>query len=60
MAKSTMIKLKCEALGEREFEISVAETILNMRKNGGWILADNNFELKDGIIVRRNKKESKG
>lgn len=55
MGKTTYVTLECEALGERQFEISQAETLLNMKPNGGWKLNDKQFEFKDGIICRRNK-----
>jgi hypothetical protein len=47
-------------LGSRDFEISHAERLLNMPNNGGWQLPkDSEYELKDGIISRRNKKGSR-
>lgn len=55
MAKTTFVTLKCEALGKREFEISQAERLLNMKPNGGWELADDKYVIKDGSIDRRNK-----
>lgn len=55
MGKTTYVTLRCEALGERQFEISQAERLLNMKPNGGWVLFDKQFEFKDGIICRRNK-----
>lgn len=61
MAKNTLVTLACEALGERNFEISHAERLLSIKNNGGWYLNDKNFELKeDGTIVRRSKKEDNG
>lgn len=60
MGKTTFVLLQCKALGNREFEISHAERLLNMANNGGWELADKNYELKDGIIVRRNTKKGIG
>lgn len=60
MGKTTTILLRCKALGDREFEISHAERLLNMPKNGGWELADKNYELKDGNLVRRNTNKGKG
>lgn len=56
-AKTTTVALKCDALDVkgREFEITHAERLLTMKPNGGWELADDNYELKDGNIVRRNK-----
>jgi len=58
-AKTTNVALKCEALGVREFEITHAERLLAMNPNGGWQLAEDNYELKDGNIVRRNKGTAK-
>lgn len=60
MGKTTTILLRCKALGDREFEISHAERLLNMANNGGWELADKNYELKDGNLVRRNTNKGKG
>lgn len=60
MAKQTSVFLRCEALGEREFEITHAETLLRMKPNGGWELSDANFEFKNGTIVRRNQEKSNG
>lgn len=57
-AKTTFVTLECEALGKREFEISQAERLLNMKPNGGWVLADSKFEFKNGTINRRNKGEA--
>lgn len=60
MGKTTTVILRCKALGNREFEISHAERLLSMAKNGGWELADKEYEYKDGIIVRRNSKKNIG
>lgn len=60
MAKTTLVALECKALGVREFEISHAERILNMKPNGGWELADKNFNFKNGIIERNTKKTNDG
>lgn len=61
MAKTTMIRLDCPSLGGgREFEVSHAERLLNMPNNGGWQLPkDSEYELKDGVITKRNKKGGK-
>jgi hypothetical protein len=60
MAKTTIVRLTCTSLGSRDFEISHAERLLNMPNNGGWQLPkDSEYELKDGIISRRNKKGSR-
>lgn len=61
MAKTTKVKLVCPSLGEREFEVSHAERLLAMPKNGGWQLPkDSSFVFENGSISRRNKKESNG
>lgn len=60
MAKTTMVRLTCPSLGEREFEVSHAERLLSMQNNGGWQLAGNEYEYKDGSINRRVKEKSKG
>ena len=57
-AKSTRVALECEALGVREFEISQAETLLNMKPNGGWRLVDDNYTFTNGTIERANKGKS--
>lgn len=56
-----MITLNCQSLGDRRFEVSHAERLLAMPKNGGWHLPENSpYEFKNGSIARRNKKESNG
>lgn len=61
MAKVTIVELECPKLGKREFEITHAERLLAMPKNGGWALPkESDYELKDGVIIRRNKKGVKG
>jgi hypothetical protein len=61
MAKTTMVRLTCASLGSREFEISHAERLLRMPKNGGWQLPkDSEYEYRDGNINRRAKKGGKG
>lgn len=57
-AKTTIVTLQCEALGKRDFEISHAERLLNMKPNGGWQLADNKFKFENGTINRRGKGEA--
>jgi hypothetical protein len=61
MATATMVTLKCDAIGcaKRQFELTHAERLLSMRKNGGWELADDNYTW-DGNILRRNKGKDKG
>ena len=60
-SKTTMITLNCQSLGDRQFEVSHAERLLAMPKNGGWHLPENSpYEFKNGSISRRNKKESNG
>ena len=60
-AKVTMVTLKHQVLGDREFEISHAERLLAMANNGGWELPSGKYELKDGsIIVRKAKKGTDG
>ena len=59
-AKTTIVKLSCASINcdKKEFEVSHAERLLNMANNGGWFLDDEDFELKDGNILRRNKKKA--
>lgn len=59
-AKETTITLKCDALGiSKAFAFEHAERLLSMRDNGGWYLADDNFEIaEDGKI--RHKKNTRG
>lgn len=64
-AKTTMVVLTCQSLGEREFEITHAERLLGMPNNGGWVLpTDSEYEYKDGSISRKStkgtKREAKG
>lgn len=59
MAKTTKVTLTCQSLGEREFEVSHAERLLAMPKNGGWHLPeDSQYVLENGSITRRHKKDS--
>ena len=58
-AKQTMITLNCPSLGDRQFEVSHAERILQM-PNSGWELPeDSEFELKDGSITPRDTGKGK-
>ena len=61
--EATTVKLKCDDLGEKEFEFSHAQRILDIqtqkKRKNGWELSDNKFELKDGIIKLRNTKPPK-
>lgn len=62
MGKTTFVRLVVPDKGmECKVEISHAERLLGLKKNGGWVLpSDSEFEWKDGTINRRSKKESKG
>lgn len=59
-AKTTIVRLSCEAIGvkQREFEISHAERLMNIPKNGGWVIDDEDYELDNGNIVRRHKEKA--
>lgn len=60
MADTTKVKLA--AGGEvREFTIEHAEGLLtmNLRGGSGWTLADDGFEMVDGRLTRKAKKETK-
>jgi hypothetical protein len=58
-AKQTKVALRADSLGvTREFEITHAERLLTMQNNGGWYLATEDYELKDGNIVRRTTEEN--
>lgn len=58
-AKTTNVKLSCDAIGvkQREFEVSHAERLMTIPCNGGWYIDDEDFELNNGNIIRRPKKE---
>ena len=60
MADKNMVKL---AAGDevREFTIEHAEGLLNMNLRGGtgWHLADDGYEMVDGRLTRKAKKETK-
>ena len=60
MAKVTKVTLATVSEGAtREFDIDHAERILRMPRSG-WVLPDDSqFEYKDGIISRRDKKKGK-
>ena len=59
--KVTMITLNCPALGDRQFEVSHAERLLAMPKNGGWQLPnESQYVYENGSISRRNKKGNAG
>lgn len=61
MGKTTTLILECPSIGRHEFEIDHAERLLNMPNNGGWVLPkESEYELKDGAIIRRNKKGTQG
>lgn len=56
MAKSTTVKLLRQHDGkEFEFEVGHAEGILAMRDSGWELPKDSEYELKDGLLNRRNK-----
>lgn len=61
-AKTTTVKLSCEQINckKREFEVTHAERILALQQNGGWYLDDEDYELKDGYIIRRHKEKVDG
>ena len=60
MADNNMVKL---AAGDdvREFTIEHAEGLLNstLRGGSGWYLADDGYEMVDGRLTRKAKKETK-
>ena len=60
-AKSTTVTLIANGV-TREFEISHAERLLQMPRNGGWELPENsNYEFLDNGLRRRgNKKTDSG
>lgn len=60
MADTTKVKLA--AGGEvREFTIEHAEGLLtmNLRGGSGWTLADDGYEMVNGRLTRKAKKETK-
>lgn len=57
----TIVKLKHKDQ-EQEFLIEHANALLNYEKQLGlqnWTLDDKNFELKDGLIKRKNNRANK-
>lgn len=60
-AKTTTVTLVANGV-TREFEISHAERLLRMPRNGGWKLPENsNYEFLDNGLRRRgNKKKDIG
>ena len=44
----------------KEFDFATAERILNRPNNGGWKLADKDFEFKNGVLTKRNTEKDKG
>ena len=60
MADTSMVKLASGDL-VREFAIEHAEGLLNMNLRGGtgWHLADDGYEMVDGRLTRKAKKETK-
>lgn len=62
--KTTKVLLECKSLNTtREFEVTHAERLLMMQKNGGWKLPKNSkfeFSKGNGIRYKRNKKADNG
>lgn len=60
MADNNMVKL---ASGENVIEVSIerAEDLItmNIRGGSGWTLADDGYEMVDGRLTRKAKKETK-
>ena len=60
MADNTKVKLTS---GENVIEVSVerAEDLItmNLRGGSGWTLADDGYEMVDGRLTRKAKKETK-
>lgn len=60
MADNTKVKLTS---GENVIEVSIerAEDLLamNIRGGSGWTLADDGYEMVDGRLTRKAKKETK-
>ena len=60
-SKVTMITLNCSSLGDAQFEVSHAERLLAMPKNGGWHLPDDSpYKYENGSIIRRNTEKGNG
>ena len=62
MGKVTKVRLVVPELGmEQELEVSHAERLLGLEKNGGWVLpSDSEYTFENGTINRRGKEESEG
>lgn len=60
-AKTTKVTLEANGV-TRELEISHAERLLRMPRNGGWHLPEkSNFEfVNNGLRRRQDKRESRG
>ena len=60
MADNNKVML-CNGEDRREFTIEHAEGLINMNLRGGsgWKLADENYEMVEGRITRKAKKETK-
>lgn len=57
----TTVTFKCGS-ESREFGIEQAQALLDYEKQikiTNWSLDDNNFEIKDGLIKRKNSKPDK-
>lgn len=48
-AKTTTVTLEAHGV-TREFEFAHAERILQMRDNGGWVLADKKYEFVNNAL----------
>lgn len=60
MAKVTMVTLATVNEGAlREFDIDHAERILAMPRSGWKLPEESEYEYKDGVIIRRDKKKGK-
>lgn len=59
MAKVTMVALATKEGTLREFTAEEAESLLRMRRSGWYLPKESDYELKDGTIVRRDKKKDK-
>ena len=58
-AKATMVTLQAGVI-IKEFDFATAEWILNRPNNGGWKLADKDFEFKNVVLTKRNTEKDKG
>ena len=61
MADNTTMVTLCNGDDKREFTIEHAEDLLamNIRGGSGWTLADDGYEMVDGRLTRKAKKETK-